>query len=99
MLFEDIQKEIIRGYKTGERIGFREAVMNLRRCGSVNRGEIEIPDFFKWNVWNLQEFRRLVAKIPVPTSRIISVVPNYKDTENEVIFPGTVPVQIIIGFK
>lgn len=45
MLFEDIQKEIIRGYKTGERIGFREAVMNLRRCGSVNRGEIEIPDF------------------------------------------------------
>lgn len=94
MLFEDIQKEIIRGYKTGERIGFREAVMNLRRCGSVNRGEIEIPDFFKWNVWNLQEFRRLVAKIPVPTSRIISVVPNYKDTENEMILPGTVPVQI-----
>ncbi len=94
MLFEDIQEEITRNYKSGGKIGFREAVLNLRRRGCGKREKIDMPDFFQWNMCNLEELKNLVSKIPVPVSRITSVVPSYKNSENEVILPGTVPVQI-----
>lgn len=94
LFYEDIQNEIVQGYRNGKRTGFREVVMDLRRCGQTRYGEIEVPDFSQWSVEDLQELRKLVAKIPIPVSRITSVVPSYRDTEKEVVLPGTVPVQI-----
>lgn len=94
ILYEEIQNEIIQNYKNGKRTGFREVVMDLRRQSRTNYGEMEIPDFSQWNVDDLQELRKLVAQIPIPVSRITSVVPSYRSSENEVVLPGTVPVQI-----
>ncbi len=95
VFFKDVQDTIISNHaRTGEGIGFRDAIQQLWSKKAFIKGRAPIPDFSAWNLSDLGELRNLANRIPIYFSEIFNVKPQFQNTH--FYLPATRPVQICL---
>jgi AraC-like DNA-binding protein len=95
VFFKDVQDTIISTHsRTGEGIGFLDAVQQLLVKKSFMTGIASKPDFFHWDLTDMNQLYHLANQIPIYLSEVFHVMPQIQD--NYTYLPAIRPIQICL---
>ncbi|MFV0465771.1 MAG: helix-turn-helix transcriptional regulator [Lachnospiraceae bacterium] len=95
----EIQAMIIEHYnKFQHGLAFTDAIIKLSENGRVQHGTPEMPDFFTWDIYDLDQLKELVSQIPIGMDELNVFIGENRKNEISKFFQEKLSVQINLEF-